>query len=150
MITQQFFDTLDLLGYSIEYADLSNAERLGECDTVNKIVTLHHDLSPRELPYILGHETWHALNNDVPTMFGQFDARMERRADEWSALMCIDLDAFREYELQFSGHVPTMAFNLGVPDEAVEMLKSMLNRIGNELYMLPKMGYGQWLMKVSA
>lgn len=149
-MNQVFFDILDSLGYTTEYTDLSDCDRLGECMPAKKLVRLHDDLTDREHPFILGHETWHAINGDVPTTFGFFDDRMERRADEWSASMCIELDAFREFEHQYSGHVPTMAFHLGVPDEAVEVLQRMLLRVGDDLFMGAKMGAGQWMMKVSA
>lgn len=147
-MNQVFFDILDTLGYTTEYADLSGYDRLGECVPAKKLVRLHDDLTDREHPYVLGHETWHAINDDVPTMFGHFDARMERRADEWSASMCIDIELFREFEEQFSGHIPTIAFHLGVPDEAVEVYTSMLLRLGDNLFVGSKMGAGQWRMKI--
>ena len=148
MIANQFFALLDEMGYNVEYHDLSGKERLGECVPAKKLVRLHHDLTPRELPYVLGHETWHAINGDEPTMFGFFDDRVEREADEWSAAQCIDIDMFRELEAIHSGHVPTMAFHLGVPKEAVQVFISMLLRVGNDLYLAPKMGAGQWARKV--
>lgn len=148
MLNQQFYEVLDNLGYTVEYADLSGRDRLGECIPAKKLVRLHHDLTEREHPFVLGHETWHAINGDEPTMFGCFDARMERRADEWSASRCIDMNRFRELEEQFSGHVPTIAFHLGVPDEAVNVYTSMLLRLGDNLFMGSKMGAGQWRMKI--
>lgn len=150
MIEQHFFEILDELGYGVEYADLSKSSRLGECIPSERLVRLHNDLTDRELPYVLGHETWHAINGDEPTMFGFFDERMERRADEWSALQCIDLSHFCELEGLYSSHIPTIAYHLGVPQEAVRVYIGMLSRIGDELFVGPKMGAGQWHDKVTA
>lgn len=148
MIEQHFFGILDDLGFAVEYHDLSGKERLGECVPAKKLVRLHDNLTDRELPYVLGHETWHAINEDEPTMFGFFDERMERQADEWSAMSCIDLAHFCELEGQFSGHIPTIAFHLNVPKEAVAVYISMLSRIGDELFLGAKMGAGQWAKKI--
>lgn len=150
MTASMFFDMLQDMRVTIEYVDLSDKARLGEYIHARRVVRLHHDLSPRELPYVLGHETYHALNEDVPTSSGYFDERMERRADEWSATHCIDISDFKESEVQFSGHVPTMAFHLGVPDEAILVFRQRLQRIGDDIYMSPRMGTGQWAKKMRA
>ncbi|WP_053385712.1 ImmA/IrrE family metallo-endopeptidase [Leucobacter japonicus] len=149
MIEQRFFEILEELSFAVEYDDLSSTGRLGECIPANKLIRLHHDLSHRELPYVLGHETWHAINEDEPTMFGYFDERMERQADEWSAMHCIDLAHFCELESQFSGHIPTIAFHLNVPKEAVDVYVRLLSRIGDELFLGARMGTGQWLRKIA-
>lgn len=144
MIERKFYRILDRLGYTVEYDDLSHLDRLGDCCTRRKRIRLDHTITQREIPFVLGHETRHAIKGDVPTMFGHFDARTERQADEWSASQCIPLDDFRDAEAQFSGHVPTMAFHLGVPDEAVVVLQGMLSRLGSVVYFDSKMGAGQW------
>lgn len=150
MHDQFFFDILDHLNFEVEYADLSHKGRLGECLPARKLVRLDSGMTPREHLFVLGHETCHAVNNDVPSIFGFFNDRMERRADEWSASMCIDIHDYRDLEAQFSGHTATMAFHLGVPTEAVTVFRGMLTRVDSDIYMNSRMGSGQWDKKVRA
>lgn len=148
MIDRMFFDMLDDLGVRVEYADLSGRARLGEYIHRRKLVRLHNDLGPREHPFVLGHETWHAINGDEPSMFPQFDEKMERRADEWAAMQLIDPARYSEVERDCIGHIPTMAFQLGVIDEALEVYISMLSRIGDTVYVQPRMGAGIWTERI--
>ncbi len=148
MMDGMFFDMLDDLRVRVEYADLSGRSRLGEYVHSKRLVRLHHDLGPREHPFILGHETWHAINGDEPSMLPQFDEKMERQADEWSAMQLIDPETYSEVERECGGHIPTMAFQLGVIDEALEVYISMLTRIGDTVYVRPGMGFGVWTERI--
>lgn len=73
---------------------------------------------------------------------------MEREADEWSALHNINIWDYREAEHEHNAHVPTMAFHLGVVDEAVEVFRGMLARLGDAVYLRPRMGVGNWDRKL--
>ena len=142
-----FFDILDSLGVTVEYVNLEHLGRDGEYDHDLRLVRLQHDLSPRLHAFTLGHETCHAINGDVPSLFPQFDLKMERRADEWAALQLIDPERYREVEALRDGHVPSMAHDLGVVSCAVEVYQQMLARIGDAVYLHPRMGLGQWSRK---
>ncbi|WP_052961330.1 MULTISPECIES: ImmA/IrrE family metallo-endopeptidase [unclassified Leucobacter] len=142
-----FFDILDSLGVTVEYVNLEHLDRDGEYDHDLKLVRLQRDMAPRLHTFKLGHETCHALNGDVPSLFPHFDAKMERRADEWAATRLIAPERYREVEALRDGHVASMAHDLGVVSEAVEVYQQMLERIGDAVYLHPRMGVGQWSRK---
>lgn len=149
MMDLVFFDILDSLGVTVEYVNLEHLDRDGEYDHDLKLVRLQRDMAPRLHTFKLGHETCHALNGDVPSMFKHVNARMERRADEWAAMQLIPPERYREVETLRDGHVPSMAHDLGVVSDAVEVYQQRLARIGDVVYLHPRMGAGQWLRRIA-
>lgn len=142
-----FFDILDELGFSVEYHDLEHLGIDGDCHQGKKLVRLQSGMTRRLHTWKLGHETAHAVFGDVPSMFGPANAKMERRADEWAALRLIRLDNFRESEAIRGGHVASIAHDLDVISDTVEVYQRMLTRIGDTVYMNARLGHGNWAAK---
>ena len=139
---QQLFDMADALGVVIEYSPLQS--RNGEYRHDLRRIRLRVDMPPRLLRWTLAHELGHAVFADEPSRFGPANARMERRASEWAALRLVDLGSYREAEMLRDGHIPSMAHDLGVAKECLEVFQSLLMRLGGATYLDPKMGAGQW------
>lgn len=96
---------------------------------------------------VLAHEIAHHVLGHHPTEFGPIRARQERAANEWAAVHLIDHDAYAEVERLRDGHVPSMSHDLDVAPELVAAYRSMLQRIGDTVYLAPKMGAGQFALR---
>lgn len=139
---QQLFDYADAFGLTVEYAPLRNRD--GEYRDDLKRIRLREGMPIRLLRSVLAHELGHAVFGDVPSMFGPSNAKMERRASEWAALRLITPDQYREVEQIRDGHVASMAHDLGVVDWIVTAYQGLLARLGDQVYIDPRMGAGQW------
>ncbi|GGO59000.1 hypothetical protein GCM10010910_00900 [Microbacterium nanhaiense] len=137
-------DVAQILGVLIKYADLSRRDRDGEYDHERRIIWLQHGMSYRLKRSVLAHELAHAIFGDEPTMFGPVNAKQERRADEWAARTLIRLEDFKAAEAAHNGHVASMANDLDVITDLVEAYQRILARIGDTVYLRPRMGVGQW------
>lgn len=142
-----FFDILSDLGFSVEYHDLEHLGIDGDCHQGKKLVRLQKCMARRLHTWKLAHETAHAVFGDEPSMFAQANAKMERRADEWAATRLIPIDRYRDVEDLRDGHVPSMAHDLDVITDAVEVFQRMLTRIGDTVYFEAKLGQGNWAAK---
>ena len=145
---QRLFDFAELLGVTVEYAPLQTRD--GEYRHDLRRIRLREGMEPRVERFKLAHELAHAVHADVPSMLAAENLRQERRADEWAAAHLINLDQYREIELLRGGHVPTMAHDLGVTTQCVNVYRSMLARIGDTVYLDPRMGAGQYRAKATA
>jgi Zn-dependent peptidase ImmA (M78 family) len=142
-------DMADALEVRIVYADLSHLERDGDYCFRTNTIRLQEGMAPRLYNSVLAHELAHAVFGDSRSMFGPINAKQERRADEWAALRLIDLDAYREAEHLRDGHIPSMAYDLGVIEDSVEAYQRVLVRVGDTLYLQPRMGAGQWAERIA-
>lgn len=143
------FDMADALGVSIEFTDLSHLHRNGDCNARTGRIRIDENLPARATRSVLAHELAHYVFADTPSRFGPVQAKQERRADEWAALQLIDRDAYREIEQLRDGHVPSMAHDLGVISSIVHAYQRILTRIGDTVYVDPRMGAGQWLERIT-
>lgn len=109
-----------------------------------KQIRINPGMSRRATRSVLAHEIAHALFRDVPSHHGPVNAKQERRADEWAALYLITPDAFADAEKHRGGHSPSMAYDLDVTVELVEAFRRVLLRVGDTVYVDPKMGAGQF------
>lgn len=139
-------DMAGALGVTIEYVDL--ARRDGEYRHDLKRIRLRTGMTMRKEVCALAHELAHAVWGDVPSKFGPVNAKQERRADEWAALLLISPDRYRLAEERWEGHTGAMAYDLGVTTRIIEAFRSVLARIGDNVYVDPRMGVGQWVGKV--
>ena len=121
---ERIWGMLDAMGIDVEYTDLPNG-RDGEYLHDRKLIRLRCDMSSRLHRSVLAHECAHAVFADVPSMFGPVNAKQERRADEWAALRLITVDTLR----------------------LVEAYQRVLLRVGDTVYLEPRMGAGQHLHK---
>lgn len=136
-------DMLAALGVEVEYAELRPG-RDGEYIHEIRRVRLRPGMSERLHRSVLAHETAHAVFGDEPSMFGPANAKQERRADEWAALRLIRHDDYRRAECIHHGHAGAIAHDLGVVRGIVDAYRRVLLRVGDTVYVAPKMGAGQW------
>lgn len=146
----QLYDFAQALNVTIEYANLEHLERDGDYHHPTRSIRLQHGMVWRLERSVLAHELAHAVFEDEPSMFGPANAKMERRADEWAALRLITPEAYRDAERVHHGHIPSMAQDLGVIEDLALAYRGLLARLGDSVYLAPKMGAGQWARKIGA
>lgn len=137
----------DALGVTVEYTDL--VSRDGEYRHDLKRIRLREGMTLRQERSALAHEVAHAVFGDVPSKFGPVNAKQERRADEWASLRLITPATYREAEQRWEGHVGAMAYDLGVTTRLVEAFRRVLARIGDTVYIAPRMGTDQWVERIA-
>lgn len=118
--------------------------RLGGYHDRSSTIRLNPDMPRRVARSVLAHEIAHHVFADQHSQYGPVNAKQERRADEWAALHLIRPEAFAEAEQHRNGHGPSMAFDLSVTVEIVEAFKRVLLRVGDTVFVDPKMGAGQF------
>lgn len=97
---------------------------------------------------VLAHEIAHFIRGDRRSMFGFYDEKDERRADEWAAHHLIDIDEYRLAEAKYGTNTEYIAMELNVMGYLVVAFERTLLRVGDTVYVMPKMGSKQWAMKV--
>jgi len=143
----KLYEMLDALGVSVEFVDLPPDDD-GEYDHDTRVMKIQHDLLFRRYISTLAHETCHAIYGDVKSKFGPVNAKQERRADEWAALFLIGLDDYRREEARHDGHVDAMAIALNVTVDLIDAFRRILLRVGDIVYVAPKMGTGEFHARV--
>lgn len=138
------------LGVRIEYADLTHLNRDGDCNLDTRTIRLQSGMLYRLERSVLAHELSHIIRGDKRSMFGHYDAKDERRADEMAAHMLINLHEYSIAEAKCGANLEGIAQELEVMDWIIEAYERTMQRIGDEIYFYAKMGAGQWAMKVSA
>lgn len=109
-----------------------------------RTIRLHPGMSRRVARSVLAHEIAHHVFGDTPTPYGPARAKQERRANEWAALRLITTDAYAAAEAHHHGHLGSMAYELSVSLEILEAYRSVLARIGDTVYVRPRMGAQMW------
>ncbi|MEV8023708.1 ImmA/IrrE family metallo-endopeptidase [Microbacterium sp. NPDC080220] len=141
---QQIHDALTALGVRIEHVRDLPADRDGEYIHERRLIRLRAGMATRLHRSVLAHECAHAIFADEPSMFGPVNAKQERRADEWAALRLIRREDYVTAEAIHHGHAGAIAHDLGVVRSIVEAYQRVLLRIGDTVYVQPKMGAGMW------
>lgn len=132
------------LGIHIEHADLHHLGRDGDCNIDTGTIRLQAEMLPRLERSVLAHEISHFLRGDRRSMFGHYDARDERLADEFAARLLIDVEEYRLAEEKCGNYVEGIALELNVMDWVVEAFERTLSRISNYVYVNARHGVGQW------
>jgi hypothetical protein len=109
-----------------------------------RIIRLRPGMSIRTTRSVLAHEIAHHVLEHRPTQFGPIRKRQELAANEWAATQLIRPDAYRECEHLREGHLGAMAHDLDVAPELIMVYRSMLQRLGDSVYLQPKMGAGMY------
>lgn len=143
----ELYEMLDALGVRVEFDELPE-ELDGKYDHDARLIIIQHDLMFRRYVSTLAHETCHAVFGDVKSKFGPVNAKQERRADEWAALRLIPLDGYRREEARHDGHPEAMAIALGVTVDLIDAFRRILLRVGDTVYVAPRMGAGGFLARV--
>lgn len=145
---QLLYDVVAHLEVTVEYRPLDRHD--GEYRDDLRRIRLREGMSPRLERWTFAHELGHAIHGHQLASCGTPDLKQEREADEWAALLLIRLPAYRESELARDGHVPSMAHDLGVVSRGVVAFQRTLARIGNDVYLKPRHGVGQWAARLAA
>ncbi|OAZ39797.1 hypothetical protein A9Z40_08225 [Microbacterium arborescens] len=93
---------------------------------------------------VLCHEIAHHVLGHRPTRFGPVRMRQEKEANEWAAHMLITPEAYADAERLHDGRLGAMAHTLDVAPELAAAFRSTLSRIGDTVYVQPKLGAGMW------
>lgn len=141
-------DVAAQLGVRIIYTDDLPDDRDGDYDDSTQTIRLRVGMHARHHRSVLAHELAHAVFGDVPSRFGPVNLKQEARAEAWAALRLITLDDYRAAEASCRGHAGAMAVELGVMRSIVIAYQRLLARIGDTTYMHPRMGTGQWSMRL--
>jgi len=142
-VDRLLLDFAETIGVTIEYVRMP-AERDGIYDHDDRRIRLRRGMSARHHRSVLAHELGHAAFGDTPTRFGPVHAKQERRAEEWAALRLIDIDAYRHLEAVHGGHAGAIAVDLDVMRSTVLAFQGLLARLGDTVYVRPRMGAGMW------
>lgn len=145
-MTGKLMDMADALGVRVEWVELTGRD--GEYRHDLKRIRLRAGMTLRKETCAFAHELAHAVWGDVPSRFGPVNAKQERRADEWAALLLIAPERYRSAEEHWDGHIGAIAYDLGVTTKIVRAFQRVLSRIGDTVYVDPRMGAGQWAEKV--
>lgn len=140
---QHLYHLAESLGARIEYADLEHLDRDGDCNIDTRTIRLQSGMLYRLERSVLAHELAHLIHGDRRTMFGYYDQRDERRADEWAAHFLIDIDEYSAAEARFGANVEAIAQELNVMGYLVEAYERTLQRIGDMLYVNAKLGHAE-------
>ena len=140
---ERIWGMLDALGIAVEYTDLPR-DRDGEYLHDHGLIRLQRDMPTRLHRSVLAHECAHAVVADVPSMFGPVNRKQERRADEWAALRLVTVDDYKRAEALHHGRADAMAVELNVTLRLVEAYQRVLLRVGDTVYLAPRMGAGQY------
>ena len=107
-------------------------------------IRLNPGMSRRVARSVLAHEIAHHVFGDEPSPYGPVRAKQERRANEWAALRLVTPDAYAAAEARHHGHPPSMAYELSVTLELINAYTRVLERIGDTVYVRPRMGSEMW------
>lgn len=145
---QRLFDLAESLDIVVEYHPLR--ARNGEYRDDLRRIRLREGMSERLTRWTLAHELGHAHHGHCPNMFGQSSARQEREANEWACQFLFTIADYRDVEAHRGGHIPSMAHDLGIVSDGIRAYQGMLERLGDEVYLKPQHGAGQYLTKIYA
>lgn len=137
-------DIVVMLGVVVEVTTDLPEDRDGDYCHETRTIRVRDGLHARHHRSVLAHELGHAVFADVPSPFGPVNAKQERRAEEWAALRLILLADYRAAEAHCGGHLGAMAIELGVMRSTVAAFAKVLSRVGDTVYLQPKMGAGMW------
>lgn len=145
---------MDHLLRLVEESGLRLVERPGPTrggyDHAAMTIRLDPGMSVRTATSVLAHELGHATLGHTVSTHPEARARQERRADEWAALLLISPAAYAAAEAVRGTHRASLAFELGVTVELVDAYRRLLQRIGDSVYIAPRMGSGQWAHRIAA
>lgn len=142
-IDDYLLDLADQAGIRIEYGRLRDG-RDGEYIHCDRLIRLRAGMHARLHRSVLAHELAHAAFAHVPSKFGPVHAKQERMAEEWAALRLISPADYQHVERLHEGHPGAMALELGVMKSILLAYQGLLARLGDNVYVRPRMGTGMW------
>lgn len=112
------------------------------------VIRLTPGMTTRTTRSVLCHEIAHHILGHRPTTFSQVRRRQEHEANEWAASHLITPSAYAEAERHHGGHLGAIAHALDVAPELAAAFRNMLMRVGDAVYVQPRMGTGMWRHRV--
>lgn len=112
------------------------------------VIHLTPGMSSRRVRCVLAHEIAHHALGHRPAAHGPVRARQEAAANDWAARRLIDPDRYAEVEHQRDGHLTSMAHDLHVVPELLEVFQRRLLRVGDTVYVAPRMGLGEYSARI--
>ena len=109
-----------------------------------RVIRLTPGMKGRVQRSVLAHEVAHHELGHRPLSPGIARERQEAAANRWAAELLISPLEYAAAERLRGGHLPSIAVDLQVSDELVVVYRSMLARLGESIYLRPRMGLGQW------
>lgn len=138
---EALFDYAASRGVQVEYCDLRHLGRAGDYHAPTKHIRIQQGMLYRKERSVLAHELAHAHYSDEPDLFGNLGPRMEARADEWAAHFLIHPDEYRLAEERYGTRTDWIAQELCVLEKLVIAYERTLHRIGDTIYVHPKLGH---------
>lgn len=136
------------IGVTFEFSDELDPKHPGDyCDHTRHIRILA-GMGQVKTNSTFAHELGHAALRHVTSMFAWLDARQERQADGWAAHFLIDAEEYRLAEEKYGSNTKWIAQELGVLERLVVAYERTLNRLGETIYVGPKMGVGQYTARL--
>lgn len=114
----------------------------------DEVIYLTPGMPPRTLRCVLAHEIAHHVLGHRPAVHGPIRRRQEHAANEWAAKRLIDPARYAEVEHQREGHLASMAHDLNVVPELLQVFQRRLLRVGDTVYVAPRMGVGEYAARV--
>ncbi|UOQ56042.1 ImmA/IrrE family metallo-endopeptidase [Leucobacter allii] len=139
-----------LLDVTIDYDDLTHLGRDGDYDRRTRTIRLQRGMLYRLERSVLAHELIHVIRDDEKTMFGFYDARDERIADELAGYLLFEISEYRLAEEKCGSHIEGIALELGVMGWVIEAFQRSLDRLGESVYVHGRMGVGQFVARFEA
>lgn len=113
-----------------------------------QVIYLTPGMPPRTLRCVLAHEIAHHILGHRPAVHGLIRRRQEAAANEWAANRLIEPARYAEVEQLRDGHVASMAHDLNVVPEILQVFRSRLLRVGGTVYVAPRLGVGGYSARV--
>lgn len=138
------------IGYTVEHVDLRQFGREAMCHNPSRTIYVHPGMHHRKERSLTWHELGHATLEHEPSIFEAINRRQERQADEWAAHMLIDHVEYMLAVEKYGTNTEWIAQDLGVLEKLLTAYVRTLHRVGDVVYVNPKMGAGQWDRRLEA
>ena len=119
-------------------------KHLGGYRPGERTIRLTPGMPRRTARSVLAHELAHHVLEHRPTEFGPIHSKQERHANEWAAQLLISRHRYIEVERIRDGHLASMAHDLDVAPELLEVYRGMLLRVGPVTYFDARLGSAAW------
>lgn len=137
------------LGVTIEYVNNLDPHHPGDYSDSKRRVRILDGMNYTRTLCTLAHELGHATHRHTPALLPRDAAKQERIADEWAAHFLINADDYRHAESRYGTRTDWIAQELGLLERLITAYERTLHRIGDTIYVNPRMGAGQYAARIS-
>lgn len=147
---RQLIDEASRLGVTWEFTDSLDPHHPGKYADEIRHIWILDGMTYTKTICAFAHELGHAALGHSHSIFAHIEARQERAADEWAAHFLIDPDEYRIAEAKYGTRMDWIAQELGVLQRIAEAYAGSLDRLGDMIYVRPRMGDGQFAARLTA